>query len=93
MYNMLVSRRKSQTARGGVTKVAQFEYKVFSQMSKTTRGGQSIDWSAAEKSINELVAEGWEVVSSNAIAIGLMVFGCGSVEPVITAVFRRPLQR
>jgi hypothetical protein len=59
----------------------QFEYKIFSQMSKTTRFGQSIDWSAAEKTLNELVAEGWELVSSNASAIGLMVFGCGSVEP------------
>jgi hypothetical protein len=73
--------------------MAQLEYKVFSKMSKTTRGGQSIDWSAAEKSINELVAEGWEVVSSNATAIGFMVFGCGSMEPVITFVIRRPLQR
>ena len=73
--------------------MAQFEYKVFSRMSKTTRGGQSIDWSAAEKSLNELVAAGWEVVSSNAFAIGLMVFGCGSVEPVITFVLRRPLEQ
>ena len=70
-----------------------FEYKILSKMSKTTRGGQSIDWSATEESINELVAAGWEVVSSNASAIGLMVFGCGSVEPVITFVLRRPLQQ
>ena len=28
-----------------------------------TRGGQSIDWSAVERSVNDLVAEGWEVVS------------------------------
>jgi hypothetical protein len=73
--------------------MAQFEYKIFSKMSKTTRGGQSIDWSAAEKSINELVAEGWEVNSSSASAAGLMVFGCGTVEPVITFVLRRSLQR
>jgi len=71
----------------------QFKYKIFSQMSKTTRFGQSIDWSAAEKSLNELVAEGWELVSSNASAIGLMVFGCGSVEPVGTFVLRRPIQQ
>jgi hypothetical protein len=89
---MPVGRRKSQTAGAGVTNMSQFEYKIFSKMSKTRRGGQSIDWSAAEKSINELVAEGWEVVSSNASAIGLMVFGFGSVEPVITFVLRRPLQ-
>jgi hypothetical protein len=73
--------------------MAKFEYKIFSKMSKTTRGGQSIDWSTAEKSINELVAEGWEVVSSNASSIGLMVFGCGSVEPVVTFVLRRPIQQ
>ena len=73
--------------------MAQFEYKVFSKMSKTTRGGQSIDWSAAEKSINELVAEGWEVVSSNASSYGLLVFGCGSQEPVVTFVLRRPRQQ
>jgi hypothetical protein len=77
----------------GVTKMAQFEYKIVSKMSKTIRGGQSIDWSAAEKSIDELVAEGWEVVSSNATSIGLMVFGCGTVEPVITFVLRRPIQQ
>jgi len=73
--------------------MAQFEYKIFSKMSKTTRGAQSIDWSAAEKSLNEVVAEGWELVSSNASGIGLMVFGCGSVEPVVTFVLRRAIQR
>jgi hypothetical protein len=73
--------------------MTRFEYKILSKMSKTARGGQSIDWSAAEESINELVAAGWEVVSSNAGAIGLMVFGCGSAEPVITFVLRRPLQQ
>jgi hypothetical protein len=70
--------------------MVQFEYKIFSKMSKTTRGGRSVDWSAAEKSLRELVAEGWEVVSSNASDIGLMVFGCGSVEPIITFVLRKP---
>ena len=73
--------------------MAQFEYKIYSGMAKTTRGGQSIDWSAVEISVNELVSEGWELVSSNASAIGLMVFGCGSVEPVGTSFIRRPLQR
>jgi 2-oxoglutarate dehydrogenase complex dehydrogenase (E1) component-like enzyme len=73
--------------------MVQFEYKIFSKVSKTTRGGQSIDWSGAEKSLNELVAEGWELVSSNASGIGLMVFGCGSVEPVATFVLRRTIQR
>jgi hypothetical protein len=73
--------------------MAQFEYKIFSGMPKTTRGGKSIDWSAVERSLNELVAEGWEVVSFNASDIGLMVFGCGSMEPIGTFFLRRPLQR
>jgi hypothetical protein len=55
--------------------MAQFEYKIFSGVPTMTRGGQSIDWSAVEKSVNELVAEGWEVVSSNASSYGLLVVG------------------
>ena len=73
--------------------MAQFEHKIFSKMAKTTRFGQSIDWSAAENSLNELVAEGWELISSNASGAGFMVFGCGSVEQVVTFVLRRPAQR
>jgi hypothetical protein len=73
--------------------MAQFEYKIVSKISKMTRGGKSIDWSAAEKSVNELVAEGWDVVSFNASDFGLMVFGFGSVEPIGTFFLRRPLQR
>jgi hypothetical protein len=73
--------------------MAQFEYKIVSGVPKTTRGGKSIDWSAVERPLNELVAEGWEVVSFSASAIGLLVFGCGSVEPIGTFFLRRPLQR
>ena len=73
--------------------MAQFEYKIFSSLPKTRRLGQSIDWSAAEKSLNELVAEGWELMSSNTSAIGLVLLGCGSVEPVGTFVLRRPIQQ
>ena len=73
--------------------MAEFEYKIFSKMSKTTRGGRSIDWSAAQTMLNELLAQGWELVSSNASGAGLMVFGCGTVEPFMTFVLRRPLQR
>ena len=73
--------------------MAQFEYKIFSGMPKTTQFGQSIDWSAVEKSLNELVVEGWEVVSASTSAVGVMVFGSGRVEPVGTFVLRRPLQR
>ncbi len=73
--------------------MAQFEHKIFSGMPKTTRLGKSIDWSAVEKSVNELVAEGWEVVAASTSAIGIMVFGCGSVEPVGTFVLRRPRQQ
>jgi hypothetical protein len=69
----------------------QFEYKVVSPMSGT--GPRGRDWSWAEKSINELVAERWEVVSSNVTSVGRMVFGCGSMEPIVTFVLRRPLQQ
>ena len=68
--------------------MAQFEYKIFSQLPRTTRAGRSVDWSDAQKSLNEMTAEGWELVSSNTSAIGLMVFGCGSVEPIGTFVIR-----
>jgi hypothetical protein len=71
--------------------MAQFEYKVVSHISGTTPHGR--DWSAAEKSINELVAERWEVVSSNVTTIGGMVFGSGSMEPMVTFVLRRLLQQ
>jgi hypothetical protein len=73
--------------------MAQFEYKIFTKISKTTRGGRSVDWSDTEKSINERVATEWEVVSSNASGAGLMVFGCGTVEPFIAFVLRRPIQQ
>jgi hypothetical protein len=78
-------------SRIGIANMAQFEYKVVSQMSGTTQGGR--DWSWAEKSINELAAERWEVVSSNVTSIGGLVFGCGSMEPMVTFVLRRPLQQ
>ncbi len=55
-----------------------YEYKIFSGMSKMTKAGRLIDWSATEKTVNELIAAGWEVVSSNASPCGLLVFGCGS---------------
>jgi hypothetical protein len=71
----------------------QFESKIFSGVPKMTRRGPSIDWSAVEKSVNELVAEGWEVVSSNASSYGILVFGCGGQEPVVTFVLRRPRQQ
>ena len=70
-----------------------YQYKVFSGMPKTTRLGKSVDWTAVEKSLNEMATEGWELVSSNTSAIGLMVFGCGSVEPVGTFVVRRSMQQ
>jgi hypothetical protein len=76
-----------------VWNVAQFEYKIFSGMPKTTRGGRSVDWSAVEQSLKELVAEGWEVVSFNTSNIGLTVFGFGSVEPIGTFLLRRSLQQ
>jgi hypothetical protein len=54
-----------------------------------TNAGRSINWSAVERAVNELIAEGWEVVSSNASPYGLLVFGCGSQEVVATFVLRR----
>jgi hypothetical protein len=59
-------------------------------MAKTTKGGRSIDWSTVEQQLDAPIAEGWEVVSANASGIGLMVFGCGSVEPAMTFSLRRP---
>jgi hypothetical protein len=70
----------------------QHEYKIFSGLAKTTKMGRSIDWSAVEQQLHGMLAEGWEVVSANASAIGLMIFGCGSVEPVMTFILRRPRQ-
>jgi hypothetical protein len=72
--------------------MSQYEYKILSGVPKMTRAGQSIDWSATDKQVNDLVAAGWEVVSSNASSYGLLVFGCGSQEPVITFVLRKPLR-
>jgi hypothetical protein len=49
-------------------------------------------WSAIEQQLNELIADGWEVVSANASSYGLFVFGCGNQEPVVTFNLRRPRQ-
>jgi hypothetical protein len=68
------------------------EYKIFSGVAKMTKGGRSIDWSTTERSVNELIAAGWEVVSSNASPYGLLVFGSGSQEVLVTFVLRRPCQ-
>ena len=70
----------------------QYEYKIFSGVAKTTKAGRSIDWSTTERAVNELVAAGWEVASSNASPYGLLAFGCGTQEVVITFVLRRPRQ-
>lgn len=67
-----------------------YQYKIFSGVGKMTKAGRLIDWSAVEKAVNGLVAEGWEVVSSNASPYGLLVFGCGSQEVAVTFVLRRP---
>jgi hypothetical protein len=68
----------------------QHEYKIFSGMPKTTKWGRSIDWSTVEQQLDALIAQGWEIVSANASGIGLMVFGCGSIEPAMTFTLRRP---
>lgn len=69
--------------------MAQYEYRIFSGVPKFSRGGASIDWSAAEESINTLAAEGWEVLSANVSPYGMLVAGCGSQEPVATFILRR----
>jgi len=66
-----------------------FEYKIFSGVPKVTKGGQSIDWSTAEAQLNDLVSQGWELVSSNTATQGMEVLASGSQEPVITFVLRR----
>jgi hypothetical protein len=68
------------------------EYKIFSGVPKMTKGGQSIDWSTVEQQLNRLISDGWEVVSANASSYGLLVFACGSQEPVVTFILRRPRQ-
>jgi hypothetical protein len=70
----------------------QHEYKIFSGVAKVTKAGKSIDWSTVEQQLNGLIAEGWEVVSTNASSYGLLVVGCGSQEPVVTFILRRPRQ-
>ena len=69
--------------------MTEYEYKIISGVPKMTKGGQSIDWSDVEERLNHLVTEGWEVVSSNTTSYGLLVFGCGSQEPVTTFVLRK----
>ena len=69
--------------------MTQYEYKIISGMAKTTKMGQSIDWSDIEKRLKDLVTKGWEVVSSNTCSIGLLVIGFGSLEPATTFVLRK----
>lgn len=69
--------------------MARCEYKLLSGAAKVTKGGQTIDWSETEKQLNDSVADGWEIVSSNTSSGGVLVFGCGSQEPIITFVLRK----
>jgi hypothetical protein len=69
-----------------------FEYKIFSGVPKMTQGGRSIDWSAVEAQLNDLVSHGWELLSSNMATYGMGILGSGSQEPVITFVLRRQRQ-
>jgi hypothetical protein len=72
--------------------MSQSEYRIFSGAARIRKAGQSIDWSAVEQQVNGLIADGWEVVSANAHPYGLLVFGCGSQEALVTFVLRRPRQ-
>jgi hypothetical protein len=74
----------------GVQTMPQYDYKLFSGVSKFAKGGQSIDSSTVEQQLNGLIAERWEVVSAHASSCGLLVFARGSQEPVVTFILRRP---
>ncbi len=62
-----------------------YEYKILSGVPSSP----SLDWSTFERSLNLLVSQGWEVVSTNASSYGVFVLGGGSLRPVQTFVLRR----
>ena len=72
--------------------MAAFEYKIFSGVPKMTKGGESVDWSAVDGQLNELVLQGWEVVTANTTTYGMELLGSGSQEPLITFVLRKQRQ-
>jgi hypothetical protein len=69
-----------------------YEYKILSGVTNMVKGRPSLDWSSLEGSLNQLVSQGWEVVSSNASLYGVLLLGGGILRPVMTFVLRRPKQ-
>jgi hypothetical protein len=72
--------------------MTRFEYRIVSG-SPNAKGflGQSLDWSSAEKAVNGLVAEGWEVFASHTATFGSFMLGSGQQAPVVIFVLRRPV--
>jgi hypothetical protein len=72
--------------------MTRFEYRIMSGSPRSVGvWGRSLDWSDVEKSVNHLVAEGWEVFASHAETSGHFMFGSGQQSPVVIFVLRRPL--
>ena len=60
-----------------------YEYKII-------EGGAafpSMLWSAFEKTLNDLISEGWEIESSHAASAGITLLGIG---PKLVIILRRP---
>jgi hypothetical protein len=72
--------------------MTRFEYRIVSG-SPSAKGfwGRSLDWSSAEKAVNDLVAEGWEVFASHTGTFGSFMLGSGQQAPVLIFVLRRPV--
>jgi hypothetical protein len=72
--------------------MARFEYRIVSGSPRSAGlWGRSLDWSAAEKAVSDLVAEGWEVFASHTGTFGSFMLGSGQQSPVLIFVLRRPL--
>jgi hypothetical protein len=69
--------------------MTRFEYRIVSGSPISTGfWGQSLDWSATEKAVNDRIAEGWEVFASHTGTFGIFI---GQQSPVLIFVLRRPL--
>ena len=72
--------------------MTRFEYRILSS-SPSVKGswGQSLDWSQAEKALNDFIAEGWEVFASHTGTFGSSIMGSGQHAPVLIFVLRKPV--
>ena len=64
----------------------QYEYKIFSCGPQV----KSMDWSAAERQLNGLIADGWDIVSATTTPWGALTLASGVVQPLATFILRRP---